>query len=81
MKTSEFINEEISKLFCSKKFAGGRVVVGGDMKLLQSQSAGPDPRLENVSESQQTLKTSGVDLNMIWTPSLKILVTRIMDQI
>ena len=34
MKTSEFINEEISKLFCSKKFAGGRVVVGGDMKLL-----------------------------------------------
>ena len=27
--TSEFINEEISMLFCSKKFAGGWVVGGG----------------------------------------------------
>ena len=26
--TSEFINEEISMLFCSKKFAGGWVVGG-----------------------------------------------------
>ena len=30
--TSEFINEEISMLFCSKKFAGGWVVVGGGME-------------------------------------------------
>ena len=28
MMTSEFINEEISMLFCSKKFAGGWVVGG-----------------------------------------------------
>ena len=27
--TSEVINEEISMLFCSKKFAGGWVVGGG----------------------------------------------------
>ena len=29
MMASEFINEEISMLFCSKKFAGGWVVGGG----------------------------------------------------
>ena len=32
MMTSELINEEISMLFCSKKFAGGWVVVGGGME-------------------------------------------------
>ena len=33
MMASEFINEEISMLFCSKKFAGGWVVVvGGGME-------------------------------------------------
>ena len=30
--TSEFITEEISMLFCSKKFSGGWWVGGGGMK-------------------------------------------------
>ena len=29
LMTSEFINEDISMLFCSKKFAGGWLVGGG----------------------------------------------------
>ena len=69
MMTSEFINEEISMLFCSKKFSGGWWVGGWWWwygVIIESIS-------RSRPETRECLWVSvdlEVDLDMVWTPSL-----------
>ena len=41
-------------------------------KVWYGQYPGPELRLEKFFEFQQTLKSLGVDLGMVWTPCLTI---------